>query len=430
MQKLKRRRPTVAPLFPPAPSWPRDETALLAETDAPVALLLWQRVRDVRLWAQAGEGSRAGLFTGGEPVESALEAGEGLADSLAVPLRALGALARYPEFIAGEDLCAACLAISEWAEREHMAETALHYAEAAALADPTSARAAAFAGSACARLAADQRAEVWLTRAIRTAWRMKDWEWHARSYIRMGQLMYELGHLTRARRAFHRARSSAQWSGHYAYAAKAHHELLLVECIVGTYRAGERHARKALELYPGQFPRIPHLAHDFAFLLTCHGAYEDALFLLDAALPFFVRSWEQVAILGTISKAAAATGRRERYAEAVADLLLLGSAAETHSAAALVLAAEGAAMLGDDERAGRLAARALELAERRHEREPLRRARQVLDGGGGHRVAPPPSEQVAPLRDQFADRLRALRASVAGVGTGEELARFTMSGRT
>jgi tetratricopeptide (TPR) repeat protein len=246
----------------------------------------------------------------------------------------------------------------------------------------------------------------------------------------MGQLMYELGHLARARRAYYHARSSAKWSGHYAYAGKAHHDLLLVECAVGTYSAGESHARKALELYPRQFPRIPHLAHDFAFLLTCHGAYEDALALLDAALPFFVRSWEKVAILGTIAKAAAATGRRERYAEAVADLLLLGSAAETHSAAALVLAAEGAAMLGDDERARRLAARALELANRRHEREPLRRARQVLDGGGARRVAPPRPEQVAPLRDQFVDRLRGLRASAAGEGAGAELARFTMSGRT
>ncbi|HEX8359979.1 MAG TPA: hypothetical protein VF613_07730 [Longimicrobium sp.] len=117
---------------------------MLAETDAPLSLLLWQRARDVRLWALAGEGSRAGLFTGGEPVESALEVGEGLADSLVGPLRALGALARYPEFITGADLCVACLAISEWAEREHMTETALHYAEAAALADPSSARAAAW----------------------------------------------------------------------------------------------------------------------------------------------------------------------------------------------------------------------------------------------------------------------------------------------
>jgi tetratricopeptide (TPR) repeat protein len=417
-------------MFPPAPNWPRDETALLAETEAPLSLLLWQRARDVRLWALAGEGSRTGLFTELEGVEGTMEAAEGAAEALAVPLRTLRALVRFPELVTAADVCAACLAISEWADGEHMSETALHYAEAAALADPTSARAAAVAGAACARVASDQRAEVWLTRAIRTAWRSKDWEWHARAYIRMGQLMYELGHLAKARRAYYRARSSAKWSGHYAYAGKAHHDLLLVECAVGTYSAGETHARKALELYPGQFPRIPHLAHDFAFLLTCHGAYADALVLLDAALPFFVRSWEKVAILGTIAKAAAATGQRERYAEAVADLLLLGSAAETHSAAALVLAAEGATMLGDNERARRLAARALELAERRHEREPLRRARQVLEGGDEQRAAPPPSEYVAPLRDQFIDRLRELRASVAGAVTGEELARFTMSGRT
>lgn len=260
---------------------------MLAEAEAPLSLLLWQRARDVRLWALAAPESRARLFAGRDAVESMVEDAGGYADELTGSVRALAALVRYPEFVTGPDLCAACLSISEWAEASHMPETALAFAEAAALAHPASARAAALAGSACARVAADQRAEMWLTRAIRTARRTRDWEWHARSYIRMGQLMYELGHLTRARRAYYRARSSAKWSGHYACAAKAHHDLLLVECAVGTYDAGERHARKALELYSSQAPRIPYLAHDFAYLLTCHGAYADALAVLDAAQPFF-----------------------------------------------------------------------------------------------------------------------------------------------
>lgn len=414
-------------MFPPAPSWPRDETALLTETDAPLSLLLWQRARDVRLWALAGEGSRTGLFTGLEGVEGAVEAAECVVEALAVPLRTLRALVRFPELVAAADVCAACLAISEWAEGEHMTETALHYAEAAALADPTSARAAALAGSACTAVAADQRAEVWLTRAIRTARRTRDWEWYVRAHLRIGMLAYELGDLARARRAYHRAQSAARWAGYKTYAAKAHHDLLLVECSCGTYDVGERHARRALELHPARFPRLPFLAHDVAYLLTCHGAYADALALLDATVPHLVRPQDRAAVLGTVAKAAAGAGQRERHTEAVADLLLLESTADAYAAAALVLAAEGAVLLGEQERAQRLAARALELAERRREREAQRRAHRVLDGTEDKPGAPPP-ERTAALRSLFMDRLRDLRTSVDGAGV--DLRQFTMSGRT
>ncbi|HEX2093060.1 MAG TPA: hypothetical protein VHG28_11685 [Longimicrobiaceae bacterium] len=397
-------------------------------------MLLWQRVRDVRLWATVPEEAHTGLFVGQETVESTLEAAEALAVGLTAPLRALAALVRFPEYVDRRDLSAACLTISEWAESSHMPETALHFAEAAALTDPMSARASAAAGSACAQQAADQRAELWFLRAICIARRTRDWEWHARAYIRLGMLFYELGDLGRARRAYERARSSAKWSGHYSYAAKAHHDLLLLECAVGTYEGGDQHARRALELYPTQFPRLPHLAHDFAYLLTCHGAFVDALEVLDAALPFFARPWERVAIMGTIAKAAAGVDLRDRHNEAVADLLLLATVAETHAAAALVLAAEGAHLLQEWERARRLAEYGLEVAERRHERDPQRRARRVLELVMEHRPETPirplsSKERVASTKALFLKRLRDLRASAAETGTHTELAHFTMSGR-
>jgi tetratricopeptide (TPR) repeat protein len=430
MRRPNQRRAKAPPIFPPAPSWPRDETALLTETDTPLALLLWQRARDVRLWAMVSHESRAGLFVGGETVESALEAADGLVDGLSAPLRALAALARYPEFVTARDVCAACLAVSEWAGSSHMPETALHFAEAASLADPDSAQAAAAAGTACAHQAADQRAEVWFQRAIRIARRTSDWEWHARGYIRLGLLFYELGDLNRARRAYERAHASAKWSGHYAYAAKAHHDLLLVECATGTYESGERHARRALELYPAQFPRLPYLTHDFAYLLTCHGAFADALEVLDAVLPFLTRPWERVAIMGTISKAAAGVGDHHRHTQAVADLLLLASVADTHAAAALVLAAEGAQLLQERERAERLATYGLQVARRRREREPQRRARRVLDGADiSAAVSPPARERVAATKSLFLARLRKLSASAAETVTHTDFAQFTMSGR-
>jgi hypothetical protein len=292
-----------------------------------------------------------------------------------------------------------------------MPETALHFAEAAALADPTSARAAAVAGVACTDQAADQRAEMWLVRAIHVARRTRSWEWHARAYLRLGALYYELGDTRRARRAHHRARASAMWSGHHTYAAHAEHNLLLVACVDGTFRAGAEHARNALEVYTAGFPRLPHLAHDVAFLLTCYGAHADALAILDVALPFFTQPWERMAALGTVARAAGGTRRRERHSEAVTDVLLLESVAETHAAGALVLCAEGAALLGEDERAHRLATRALDRARRRREREVQRRVQRVLDGVHTHRGSPPPADQVAALRALFVNRLRERRAA-------------------
>lgn len=425
MRKTKRPRTALAHVFPPAPSWPRDEAALLTETDPPLSLLLWQRARDARLWALAGQGSRVNLFTGLEHVESAMEVGERVTEALATPLRTLRALVRFPELVTAADVCAACLAISEWAQGEHMPETSLHYAEAAALADPTSARAAAVAGAACTAQAADQRAEVWLTRAVVTARRTKAWEWHARAYLRLGALYYELGDTRKARRAHNRARASASTSGHMTFAGNAHHNLLLVECAAGTFRAGAQHARMALELYPHRFAYLPHLAHDVAYLLTCHGAYADALALLDAALPFFNKPWERMAALGTVAKAAGGTGRRERHSEAVADVLLLQSVAETHAACSMVLAAEGAALLGERDRAQLLASRALELAERRREREAQRRARHVLDGADGRPKVPPPADEVASLRALFVNRLRERRAATGEPHTHVELRQVT-----
>jgi tetratricopeptide (TPR) repeat protein len=430
---MPRRTPlsSTATVFPPAPLWPRDETVLLGETDAPLSLLLWQRARDVRLWATADPSVRARLFAGREDVERGLEATAGLADGVAGAVRLLGALVRYPEFIPAAEVCAACLEVSEWADGSHMPETALHFAEAAALADPGSAEAAAVAGSACANQAADQRAAVWFFRSIRTARRLRNWEWYSRALIRLALLHYELGEHRRARRAGERACSSAEWSGHYTYAAKAHHALLLVECADGSYAGGERHARRALELYPHQFTRLPHLAHDYAYLLTCHGGYAAALTLLDAALPFFTLPWERIAIYGTVAKAAAGLGHRARHSEAVADILLLAAVSDTHAAGALVLAAEGAHLLGDRERAVRLAEYGLGIAEERREREPRRRARLVLDAvaAPAPAIADLPAEGVASTTALFLQRLKKLRAPTDAGEARAEMTQFTMSGR-
>jgi tetratricopeptide (TPR) repeat protein len=357
---------------------------------------------------------------------------------ISAAMRTLAALVRYPELLNGRDVAAAALAVSEWADANHMGETALHFAEAAAVADPTFAKAAALAGTLCARRTADHRASVWFERAVRVARRTKDWEWYIRGQIRLGILMYELGDFRAARRCYHRARATALWSGHKVFAGKAHHDLLLIEIAVGTYESGEKHALKALEYYPVHYSRLPQLGHDFAVLATTHRHDAEALAILDLVLPLIAKPIERIAVLGTIAKAAAGTGDVTLHRAAVEDVLLLAHVSDENAAGALALAAEGAHALGEWDRAAALADYAVSIAERRHEREPLRRASVVLEQVRARRDAQladvsPRRERVAETTALFIQRLQRLRAPTTDAGalslSRAELTKFTIAGR-
>jgi hypothetical protein len=410
-----------------------------AEGEWDFQLLLWQRVRDVRLWGATPRDLRAGLFEPLLPWERKAEVSAGCIEEIAGPMHVLGGLVRYPELVKESDASAACLAIAAWAEDSHLPETALHYAEAAAYLDPLNARAAALAGSACARRAADDRAQLWFERGYRVARRTKNWEWYVRALLRLGILLYELGHFRAAKRCYYRARNRALWAGFEAFAGKAHHDLLLIECAIGTYETGERHAWRSLEFYPVHYERLPHLAHDIAYFFTCHGYYQASLEILHVVLPLITKPCERVAILGTLAKANAAVENEAAHKAAVDDVLLFASLSDVNAAAALVLCAEGALSIHDWERAALLAGQGAEVALRCREREPYRRAQAVLvnaQAGTASAAAAVlvDAARVEALKTRVLARLARLSetpATDAGALTRgrAELTKFTMSGR-
>jgi hypothetical protein len=220
----------------------------------------------------------------------------------------LSALARFPDVVHAKDLCIACMAVSEWADSNHLPETALNFAEVAGIADPWNSHAAAHAGQLCALYATDERAEVWFERGIKIGRRAEDWEWYIRSNLRLGLLRYEQGRFRQSRRCQSRAYTKADWAGFPAFAGQAHHAMLLIEIAGGTFKGGERHARLALGYYPVHYVRLPHLAHDFAVLLSCWDCHTEALALLDQVLPLIALPHERIAVHGTIAKAAAGVG--------------------------------------------------------------------------------------------------------------------------
>jgi hypothetical protein len=429
------------PVFPPAIRDPLGEYSLVDEKeDSPFQLLLWQRARDVRLWAVTRPDRRQQLFRGETPAwQGAMEGEAAEREELAAAIRVLAALVRFPEVMHATDVGVACLSVSGWAEENHLSATALEFAEAAALADQASAQSAAAAGQRCAKEAADARAEVWYERGRKIGRRTEDWEWYIRSYIRLCILRYEQGNFRDATRCALRARNQAVWSGMLAFSGKAHHDLLLISIALGSFSNADRHTRCALAYYPQGYERLPYFAHDYAILLTTFRFDAEALTILDAVMRVVTEPAERLVVLGTVAKAAAGAGDLPRYRAAVDDVLVLGRLYEHNAAGALALASEGAVTAGEWERAAEMAVAARELATRRHEREPERRAALVLECVAARSPLPHPS-----ARDQgcVAETTALLLAHLEDLGEGHrrtdagalsrgraELTKFSIVGR-
>jgi hypothetical protein len=440
--------------LPPAPHSPRPDTAVAAEVGGVPGFLLWLRLRDVVLWSGVPSDERKDLFQPVSPEHEGWEREAAVVEALAPAIRTLSALVRYPELVTGADVGAACSAVSAWAAATDRRETALHFAEAAALADPLDASLCAEAGTACVLAAAstppeadastaatvsaeaDRRAEIWFDRGIRIGRWMGQWEWYIRCLIRAGMQAYELGDFGRARRSYRGARATAVWRGFPDLAGKAHHDMMLIERAVGTYERAETNLYAALSNYPVRYQRLPQLAHDAAYMFVCWGAFRAALEVLDAVDPLIEKPNERIAVMGTLARAAAGTGDRARYREAMADVLLYAALSEINAAAALVLVAEGALDFREWGRSAELAAYGLRIAERRREREPQRRAEMVLGNAAARKIPEYPSvapERVQRTKVMILDRLTKFRASAnpddIRPPVRAELTKFTMSAR-
>lgn len=380
MAQRKSRKRFGRDVFPPAPSWPRPSFSMLIEAESALATLLWQVAADVRLWSAEPPETRAGLFAP-LSVRARRQFAEAVREypMLRWPLRTMEAMVTAPADTRSSDVALACSMIVDWAGAHHMEETATQYAEAAALASPRDAHLAAIAGTACARIADGARAEVWYRRATRLGRRTRDWEWYIRSYIRWGNLVYEIGDYDRARDYYEKAMRAATWRGRPAFAGQAAHGMLTVAIHTSTYADAEELGLKAFELYPANDARVPHLAHDVAYLLLRHAWYGQAMRILDAVLPMITRPHERIVVLGSVARAAAGLRDRSRFEQAAGEVELLAEICDEGAAMSCVHLAEGAAIFGDWTVAEQLAGRAIDISIRRGERDTQRQAYQTMN---------------------------------------------------
>lgn len=225
------RRGSRAWVIPPAidrgPSETVDRLGILTEHGEEEGLLLWRIVRDVELWGSAPHEKRRELFTPTAPVNRARRLRKStFPTDVRAGIRYLNRLlaGRADSSSPEEDVSAACAEIAEWAREIEAPETAVAFAQAAALTMSADARYALLTGTCAHELGQLTRAGTWFARATSLARRRKDWRTYATGFLALGQLSeyartsdQARSHYVRAFRVARRHRGASDLRARAAY---------------------------------------------------------------------------------------------------------------------------------------------------------------------------------------------------------------------
>jgi tetratricopeptide (TPR) repeat protein len=343
---------------------------VLQEFEEPTAVLLWDSLRSVLLWAEATPEERPRLFLPGARRRrlADLEAA-GPEDGLRKPLRVLAHALDRSVSTSAEALAAACRQVSEWADTQGKLATALAFMQTAALLEPDDAEAAYLTGRLARRRAEYARAESWFRQAIAVAQRSGNGKAHALAFIGLGNLHLQRGNFPAAKKSHTLALRIARKHGLREIEGMASHDLFVIADETNRVREAENHAANAFRAYGAGHPRLPNLANDIAYFWMNRGHFDRALRVFRALLPHIHQRRERLLTLGGIARAAGALSDSSEFDgawSAAWEIIDSDSTAEA-AAQALVLLAQGAASLGDRERMERAASRALQVAEERAE---------------------------------------------------------------
>lgn len=313
-------RPSVPP---PAPA-PSAGFGIPQELTTPLGAVLWRAVRDVQQCTGTSPEERQRLIRPPtvevqERFASALHE----APELATPLATFAELLRAPGSLDVSELAAACHTVYEWADSNGYKQTALHFAEAAAYADPADPGRANFAARTARRVLLKQRAAVWYSRAHRLAVNARNQREAVYALLGYGTMMKDVGNYEEARRAFERGARRATSTHRRREAAEAFHDLLALALEQRRLKLAEMYARKALWLYPVRHPRFPALAYDVAFLLLLRSHFSAAVTILERTVPIIARPEERALVVSALAWGAGAAGWSTRRKAAEREALEL-----------------------------------------------------------------------------------------------------------
>ena len=393
---------------------------IVFETPDPLGGVLWQDLRHLRDW-DAARPYRAGklitpdrrgdLFNPTPPAWIGLKRGEAatFAPELREALDAFQALVRTP-LVVQESLTAnACETIADWARNHGYTETAIQFAEAAAVIDRQAPRRARLAGK-LARDAGDYpRAEVWFERSIGLARKRKDWVEYTRAHLGIGIMYMTLGRESRAQRHFNTASTVAMREGHEWLAAEAQHDLFHFMTVRGRYVEGELHARRALAWYPKHNKRFPFFVADVAFLFVYQRHFGSAAELLKL-FTRKVKAPHNVLGFSLMVRALAGAGKLAEFKRARERLLRLLASYKEYEAASRWNLAHGERAAGMWEAATENARLAIELAQARRDSETETLARQLLNE---LQAGTPAATEIRRTDDEFRELMNVLRGRLA-----------------
>lgn len=363
----------------PPPPPPLDRLHVLEQVESTAGLVLWRALIDVRLWALAPAERRHLFHAPNQEVRERFALARAETPELAPALGTFALLLQAPEVLDAAQVADACTYVHKWADERALVLTALLFAEAAADAEPGNPARANVAARSARRALEFDRAGTWHLRAYKLAVRTKDDKEKVWALIGGGAMMKATGRYAEARHFFQRAARGAEGTGRRKEAGMAHHDLMSIAVEVGDFRLAEVHTNAALSLYPQDHPRIPALAHDFAFALLRQHHYSAALFLLERVIPLIRRPEEQAMVLSSLAWAAGGAGRTRRLTEAERAAAELVGIFAAYASATFLHIAEGWRACGDWERAERYAEAAIAAAERRQEPHYAREATELME---------------------------------------------------
>lgn len=396
---------------------------ILRELGGDAGILLWQSYRNVMFWATAEGEQRASVFSEKASARRLEEIRDAdVPAELVDPLTVIGQMLGNAAGTEGETAAEACTEIASWAEERGAGSTQLAFTQAAALAAPRSAELAHRVGVISRQRGDMARAETWYRHAIMIGRQVGDWTSYSLAYIALGNMLIERGNFPGAHRMHIKALRAARRKGLRKIQGMALHDLFVIAGETGRHTQAEEYARHAFRAYGPHHPRLPALAQDVAYSWLHQGHFARVLPIFQALLPHFSNTSEEIIAHAHIARAAGGAGHRDVFRKAWVEVMRLAREPLSTSrlASAMMDLAEGAASLGEWDRAEQAAERASTAARERSEAKILHRAESLLDSVKSGRavqthVATTPTAAGVKADALAVDFVRSLTAAPAGV---------------
>jgi tetratricopeptide (TPR) repeat protein len=360
---------------------------ILQEVPGETALPLWKSLRAVYVAASA-PGRSSDLFSRG-----ALRRRTEVLSTAFVPRNVKAALEELATLLTRSwepsGVSHACEAVADWAQGQGFVQTALEFAQAAAILTPGDARPACSVGRLARATRQYHRAESWYRYAAATARELGDWTSYTQAWVGMGSVHIAKGNYPAARNALTRGLRSAKRHSLPFWVAAAHHELLTVAIHTRQTREVAKHGLAALTAYGAGHPRIPALAHDIAAFWMVKGFAAEALEVFKA-LPPDEGLLDRLASAACMARAAGGAKKPGDFRAAckAATRLLRDPRADERAASAWLDIAYGAFSLDDHRLAAEAARNARDSAAKFGENAIEQKAGALLEQILAEKISP------------------------------------------